>query len=628
MDLLPKPKETAMLNDRLELTPSTAIVLLQSGGDAALLPATQLADEIEECCGFRPCIKRTHDSASAEGIVLSKVQATPAEAYTLNISSRNILLEGHDDAGLYYAAQTLRQAIRQYGAFLPRLRVRDEPAMAVRGFYHDITRGKVPSLATLMALVEKLAHYKINQLQLYMEHTFAFSRNPEIWAGVDPLTHEEILRLDQHCRRHHIELAPSLSTFGHCYMILRTHRNEALNELPIRAARTPFSFRDRQLHYTLDCANPRSLELVKTMIDEYAPLFSSDKFNICCDETFDLGKGRNQQAANENGTGRLYMDFLKKIMDLVRDHQRIPMYWGDIMLHHPELIDEAPKDGITLNWCYQPELPPDTSRVFRDAGLSFYVCPGVHGWSRWFNNIDAASLNIVRFAREGLEYGAQGLLNTDWGDFGHINFLANSYHGMALGAAAAWNLKPLYNEDFTGFDQAFSRVELGDVSGLSGQLLRRMGACADRGWGDLVMWLDSSTDIPPEWRHAETRIPDSILKRNPWELLKAWHDLDKLRHDLADIMRAAKPDDPLAFQEHLAGARAAMNTLASELTLIKAAGRPTPNLPFTLGEVADAWRQQEVDITRLWNLRNKPSEYHRVRTTLVDLAEALDGLAG
>ena len=46
-------------------------------------------------------------------------------------------------------------------------------------------------------------------------------------------------------------------------------------------------------HYTLDASAPESLEFVRQMIDEFIPLFTSNKFNICCDETFDLGKGKN-----------------------------------------------------------------------------------------------------------------------------------------------------------------------------------------------------------------------------------------------------------------------------------------------------------------------------------------------
>ena len=39
----------------------------------------------------------------------------------------------------------------------------------------------------------------------------------------------------------------------------------------------------------------------------------------------------------------------------------------------------------------------------------------------------------------------RGLLNTDWGDGGHYNFMEYSWHGYLFGAEQAWN---------TGADQA------------------------------------------------------------------------------------------------------------------------------------------------------------------------------
>ena len=35
----------------------------------------------------------------------------------------------------------------------------------------DISRDKVPTMATLFHLIDRLAGWKINQLQLYIEHT-------------------------------------------------------------------------------------------------------------------------------------------------------------------------------------------------------------------------------------------------------------------------------------------------------------------------------------------------------------------------------------------------------------------------------------------------------------------------
>ena len=51
---------------------------------------------------------------------------------------------------------------------------------------------------------------------------------------------------------------------------------------------------ERIHHHTIDPTNEGSIKLICSLIDQYAPLFRSKYFNICCDETFDLGKGRNK----------------------------------------------------------------------------------------------------------------------------------------------------------------------------------------------------------------------------------------------------------------------------------------------------------------------------------------------
>ena len=51
----------------------------------------------------------------------------------------------------------------------------------------DISRCKVPKLGELSRLVDMLALFKYNRLELYMEHTFAFEGHEIVWAGASPL---------------------------------------------------------------------------------------------------------------------------------------------------------------------------------------------------------------------------------------------------------------------------------------------------------------------------------------------------------------------------------------------------------------------------------------------------------
>ena len=57
------------------------------------------------------------------------------------------------------------------------------------------------------------------------------------------------------------------------------------------------------------------------------------------------------------------------------------MFWGDIILHHPELIRELPRDIIALNWGYETDHPFATeAATFAKSKIPFYVCPGTSTW--------------------------------------------------------------------------------------------------------------------------------------------------------------------------------------------------------------------------------------------------------
>ena len=119
-----------------------------------------------------------------------------SEGYALTISKNGIEISFREAPGLHAAAATLRQLLRAYGRRLPCLKIRDWPDFARRGVMLDISRGRVPKLETLLELVEHLADFKINELQLYTEHTFAYRRYKSIWRSWGALTGEEIRKLD------------------------------------------------------------------------------------------------------------------------------------------------------------------------------------------------------------------------------------------------------------------------------------------------------------------------------------------------------------------------------------------------------------------------------------------------
>lgn len=356
-----------------------------------------------------------------------------SEEYSLVIEKNGIKITAGSAAGAFYGIQTLRQLLMQ-GSELPCLEIHDCPRLSYRGFYHDVTRGRIPKLETLKKLADELALYKINSLQLYVEHSFDFKEYKEINAGQEPLTPGEITELDRYCRERFIDFVPSLSCFGHLYSLLQSDKYKHLCELEDYIPQQHL-WAERMAHHTIDVSNPESLELIKSLIDQYLPLFSSKYFNICCDETFDLGKGRNKGGDE----GKLYTGFVSKLIKYVESKGKTVMLWGDIVLKHAELLPEISEKAILLNWDYSQHPPFEKIKCFERAGRRQIVCPGVSGWARLSECVTVSESNIRDMAAFAVLCGADGMLNTNWGDYGHLCDPQNAMFGMILGAAEAWN---------------------------------------------------------------------------------------------------------------------------------------------------------------------------------------------
>lgn len=420
-------------------------------------------------------------------------------AYTLTIDIDGIAITGCDFEGVRDGVQTLRQLIRQNGAVLPVLQIEDAPAYRIRGYYLDATRGRVPTLAWLKQWADKLCLYKYNQLQLYIEHTFAFDGMSETWRGSSPLTPADILEFDQYCANLGIELVPSVSTFGHQYVAMRTQELRELGEFPEDADR-PFSFIERMRHHTLNVADDRAFAFSTQLVDSYLQLFRTKRFNICADETFDLGKGQSKQEAQRVGVATLYATYVGKLCEHLSQQGREPMFWGDIAIEMPEILETLPNNVTLLNWQYDPEATDEKIQLVAKAGAKQIVCPAVWGWNALLPRIDDAWNNIARIARYGVDCGAEGMLVTDWGDFGHVNDPRMAVPGMIFGAQYAWNPAGDTAESIvkdTDENSAendllarVSRVEYGDCSARFVALLRSASAQAVFTWRELVEYLE------------------------------------------------------------------------------------------------------------------------------------------
>jgi hexosaminidase len=361
-----------------------------------------------------------------------------AEGYALTISKNGIEISFRETGGLRAATATLLQLLRQFGTKLPCLKIRDWPDFPRRGVMLDISRGRVPKLETLLDLAEKLSDFKINELQLYTEHTFAYTQYKSVWQSWGALTAKEIQILDARCRELGIDLVPNQNSFGHLRYFLEHPKLKKLAEVSEPYEDTSKEFVRRPT--TLAPNHPGTTPLLRGLYDELLPNFSSEFFNVGCDETWDLGRGQSKKHCETKGKGRVYLDFLKKIHREVSTRDKKMMFWGDIILKYPKLIRALPKNVIALNWGYEASHPFEKEAAqFAKAKIPFYVCPGTSTWQTLIGKHDNALANLRAAAKAGKKFGAIGFLNTDWGDGGHPQPLAVSWPMFLAGASLSWN---------------------------------------------------------------------------------------------------------------------------------------------------------------------------------------------
>jgi hypothetical protein len=531
------------------------------------------------------------------------------EGYALAISKTGIEISFRETGGLRAATATLRQLLREHGHRLPCLRIRDWPDFPRRGVMLDISRGRVPKLETLLDLAEKLSDFKINELQLYTEHTFAYTQYKSVWQSWGALTAKEIQILDAHCRELGIDLVPNQNSFGHLRYFLEDTRLKKLAEVsePYEDAGGEFVRRPTMLAPN----HPATLPFLRGLYDELLPNFSSKFFNVGCDETWDLGKGQSKALCEAKGKGRVYFDFLKKIHREVSTRDKKMMFWGDIILKYPKLIPELPKNIIALNWGYEANHPFEKEAAkFAKAKIPFYVCPGTSTWQTLIGKLDNAIANLRAAAKAGKKFGAIGYLNTDWGDGGHPQPLAVSWPLFAAGAVLAWNAKALDEKILT---RVLSRDVFEDATG------NIASAGFQLGFAHLKLGVQALNETPlgtviaapkPEDRELFCRSGLKWFAKIPTKkILATLKGIENQRKILARAKPKSESGKILARELDLAARMAAQSCKFMLWQQAAAAGKKSGAKLLAQRNIYEL-RKLEKDFNSYWPLRNKATTKH------------------
>lgn len=548
LKLIPQPKQIERRDGQFVVTASTRIVVSNANDRLAV---ETLAEEIQAATGHKPAIATGRAGSGA--IFLERSATTPErakaahsgdpgnqsgderfneEGYTLEATRSRVLITAPSGAGVFYGAQTLRQLLVPDGKRLicPAVSIKDWPSMKWRGVHDDISRGPIPTLDYMKKQVRTLAEYKINLFSLYMEHVFDYQSEPLIAPKEGALTAAEVKELVAYAQKYYVTILPEQQAFGHLHHVLKTEYYSDVAETPHGHVLTP--------------TNEKTYQLIKSMYAELTPLFPGPLFHIGSDETWELGQGQTKELAQKEGLGKVYLEHLKRVSEIMRPYHKRLMFWGDIAMHYPELLNILPKDVIAVAWAYDPRANFDSMlKPYKDAGLDLFVSPGANNWNMIFPQLDHAYVNVRNFVRDGQKFGAMGMLNTTWDDDGEAIF-GLTWPPLVLGAACSWQQGECSIEQFQkSYDWAFYRNQDSTFNNVL-QSLQRANKLLDDvkvgGAHDEAFWADPFTQSGADYTRKALPVARDLR-------LAAEHALELIYRNRSRARAHADTLDPLVM---------------------------------------------------------------------------------
>lgn len=205
------------------------------------------------------------------------------EGYRLEIDAQGGRAAANTYRGLLWAAMTFRQLLRPDGPTAPGVRIEDVPRYAWRGFMID--SGRSPNSPAQMKRIARICStFKLNCL-VFREgddelNAVRYRGNNLGRENPHALTMEQVADFVAYCDRLGIAVIPEIESLGHS-----TAKGFAYPGLVAGGFEQKYEgvgVHIRKSHLKLD--DPRSLQLLESIYDEWVPLLKSPFMHLGLDE--------------------------------------------------------------------------------------------------------------------------------------------------------------------------------------------------------------------------------------------------------------------------------------------------------------------------------------------------------
>lgn len=306
-DIVPLPVEiTAAEGNPFVLSSSTQIVYPE-GNEKMQRNAEFLAEFLQLSTGIKPTVTTKNSDKNSILLQVGGIQNDNTEAYQLVVTENQIVIDAVNEAGVFYAIQTLRKAAPTGNnisvSFAP-IVINDAPRFAYRGMHLDIARHFQP-IEFIKRYIDIIALHNMNKFHWHLTDDqgwrIEIKKYPGLtekgskrsgtmiekkWGVYDNVPHggfytqEEIKDVVKYAADRYITIIPEIDMPGHMLGALTADPELGCTGGPYEVAKEWGVFDD-----VLCAGQEKTYEFVEDVLTEVMELFPSEYIHIGGDES-------------------------------------------------------------------------------------------------------------------------------------------------------------------------------------------------------------------------------------------------------------------------------------------------------------------------------------------------------
>lgn len=273
-----------------------------------------------------------------------------AEGYTMIITPEQITIEASDEAGVFYAKQTLKQ----WGEVVPCGTVTDYPDLHHRGVMLDVVRNYYP-VDSIFRILDVMACHKLNVLHFHLTDDEAWRLEipglpqltevascrgyttdetdcllPMYCGGWDPdapttangyITREKYIELLQYAGERHIRVIPEIDMPGHMRAAKKAMGQMLTDSIfDARVYKSAQNYTDN----VIDVTKPYAVEFIDHVVTEIVKMHNEAGYPLT---QFNIGGDEVPKGAL---THEEHQAFINQVLSILNRHNLQPIGWEEI----------------------------------------------------------------------------------------------------------------------------------------------------------------------------------------------------------------------------------------------------------------------------------------------------------